>query len=311
MLVFSKVFGLVRQCVSLTILTIVFAFCKSDQSEILVAPPAIWRNTFTPILGMINNRDTVYDDEYVSFHTDFATSDRYIWSWGDGTKTDTTKEFYCSHLFKGEGYKTVQVRIERGLTYGENKFKLWVKHRNTPSCGFRLVSDDSLYVENPSPFLAIVNTSPCLINCGFAYYWDFGDGNIGSGYNPKVSYSKPGEYLVQVRISRCEAADTVLQKKVVVVGNAPITPYACSCLSINNSTIFLDTIDIQNLPHNPIKVDGRVLRRNGESHRYYGEFNCIPNQCDTYTLDVSDNLDSVQYKVTLPYVLYNCVGKRL
>ncbi|MBK7427298.1 MAG: hypothetical protein IPI60_09880 [Saprospiraceae bacterium] len=34
--------------------------------------------------------------------------------------------------------------------------------------------------------------------------------------------------------------------------------------------LYIDTIEVQNLPSNPILADGRVLRRTAAPNRYYG-----------------------------------------
>jgi hypothetical protein len=87
--------------------------------------------------------------------------------------------------------------------------------------------------------------------------------------------------------------------------------YKCLCVPTSGVNPFLDTIQLQNLPYNPIKVEGRVLRRGGTGNHYNADYNCNPNGCDSYTLDAYNGLDSVQYKVEIPWNGYICRGRRL
>jgi hypothetical protein len=293
----------------IVLIAVVFSFCAKEQPT---HPFTAWQNTFTPYLENNNQRDTVFDDENITFSTDNTPSDRYIWSWGDGSKNDTTQTIYAIHQFKRIGLNIVTLRVERGKTYGEKSLSIYVKHHNVPNCGFRIDCDDSLYVQNVSHFVANINTPNCQSTCSFDYQWDFGDGSTGVGYHTTHSFDKTGTYLVKVKISRCSGPDTMLQKQIFVSGSSNTVLYNCKCINIAGGNSFLDTIPIQNLPYNPIKVDGRVLRRSGNANHYYGEYNCNPNGCDSYILDAFNNLDSIHYRIKLPpFVEYTCSGRRL
>jgi len=293
-------------------ISIVVLLSASCHKEPIKTPDPIpkWENTFTPYLENNNQRDTVYDDENITISTNNTPSDRYIWSWGDGSKSDTTQTIYAVHQFKKLGLNIIKLRVERGYTYGEKSDSVWVKHHYVPFCQFRIDSDDSLYVEHESHFVANISSVNCQSTCGFTYLWDFGDGEKGNGYHTKHSYAKTGSYLVSALISRCSGPDTIIQKQIVVSGSNQILRYKCLCVPSSGVNPFSDNIEVQNLPYNPIKVNGQVLRRSGKGNRYIGDFNCNPNRCDTYLLDVFDNLDSIQMKVNIPYVEYTCRGRR-
>lgn len=295
--------------VTALLVALVFSFCTKENH----APPVSdWQNTFTPILENNNQRDTVFDDEYITFSTHSISADRFIWSWGDGSKNDTTQTIYAIHRFSRIGMNIVKLRVELGNTYGEKTHSIWVEHRNTPFCGFRIDSDDSLYLQHTAHFVANINTPDCQSTCDFNYFWDFGDGGTGEGYHTTHSFSDNGVYVVKVRITRCEAPDATLQKTIVVSGGSNITEYQCLCIYAAGGSSFLDTIRTENLPYNPIKVDGRVLRRSGNANHYVGEYNCNPNGCETYLLDAFDNLDSIHYTIKLPpFIEYSCSGRRL
>ncbi len=295
-------------CSFIAIIALTAAACKKEEPA---QPSPVWQNTFTPRLENNNQRDTVYDDENITFSTSNTPSDRYIWSWGDGSKSDTTQTHYAIHRFKRIGMNIVKLRVERGNTYGEKTDSIWVKHHNISLCGFRIDSDDSLYVQNTSHFVANINTENCQSNCSFGYQWDFGDGSMGTGYHTTHSYSNTGSFLVKVRITRCGGPDMMIQKRIVVSGSSATTAYKCLCISPRGGNPFLDTIQVQNLPYNPIKVEGGVLRRSGTANRYFGEYNCNLNGCETYTLDVFNALDSIQYKVAKSWVEYTCSGRKL
>lgn len=292
-------------------IAIIFTFCKKEEVPPDDMPAPVWKNTFTPYLENNNQRDTVYDDENITFSTTNTPSDRYIWMWGDGTKTDTTQTIYAIHQFRRTGLNIIKLRVERGNEYGENTDSIWVLHHHIPHCGFRIDCNDSLYVHDLSHFVANINTANCQSSCNFDYQWDFGDGSTGAGYHTTHSYATTGGFMVTVRIKRCEGADTIIQKQVMVTGDLTAFSYRCQCNSADGFHPFLDTIMVQNLPYNPIKADGRILRRSGSAPHYYGEDNCNLNGCDTYTLDVYDNLDSIRYQVKIPWVAYTCLGRRM
>lgn len=298
----------------MTWIALTFSFCKKEEyipPPPPPPPPPAWQNTFTPHLENNNQRDTVFDDEDITFSTFNTPSDRYIWSWGDGSKSDTTQTIYAIHQFKRIGMNIVKLRVERGNTYGEKTDSIWVKHHDIPLCGFRIDSDDSSYVQNTAHFVANISTANCQSTCSFGYQWDFGDGSTGTGYHTTHSYSDTGRFLVQVRITRCGGSDTIVQKQIVISGTSDTYAYKCLCISAMGGNSFSDTIYVQNLPYNPIKVEERVLRRSGSANHYYGEYNCNPHSCETYTLDAFDNLDSIQYRVVIPWVEYTCSGRRL
>ncbi len=297
--------------ITLLAIALLFSFCKKEEPVQAVPPVSTWQNTFTPTLENNNQRDTVFDDENITFSTGNTPSDRYIWSWGDGSKSDTTQTIYAIHQFKRIGMNIVKLRVERGNTYGEKTDSIWVKHKYIPSCGFRIDCDDSLYVQNSSHFVANISTANCQSTCNFTYQWDYGDGSTGTGYHSTHSYSNVGSFLVKVRITRCNGSDTIIQKPIVVTGSSAKTPYKCRCIHAMSGSSFADTIRVQNLPYNPIKVQGRILRRSGNANHYYGDYNCSPSGCETYTLDAYDNLDSIRYKVVIPWVEYTCSGRRL
>jgi hypothetical protein len=306
MLPLHKVIRLLFKLGIFVICIINFNFCTKEPS------PPQWQNTFTPTLVNNNQRDTVYDDEYITFSTDNKPSDRYIWSWSDGSQNDTTQTIYITHQFKQIGLNIVRLRVERGNTYGENIDSIYVLHHDIPHCGFRIDCDDSLYVQNVSHFVANVSTPDCQSTCNFSYHWDFGDGSIGTGYHTTHSFDNIGTYMIKLRVERCNGPDTVVQKQITVSGSSDVTSYKCHCFYMSNGSSFLDTVHTQNLPHNPIKVDGRVLRRSGNANHYLGEYNCNPNGCEVYIIDAFNNLDSIYYITKIPpFIEFACSGLRL
>jgi hypothetical protein len=293
----------------IVLFAVTFSFCKKEQS---IPPLTEWENTFTPPLENNNQRDTVFDDEYITFSTDNTPSDRYIWSWGDGSENDTTQTIFATHQFSHIGLNIIRLRVERGNTYGENTDSIYVIHHNIPHCGFRIDCYDSLYVQNVSHFVANINTPDCQSTCSFDYHWDFGDGSTGAGYHTTHSFDNTGMYLIKLSVTRCSGPDTIIQKQIIVSGSSDTTSYKCLCTYMAGGSSFLDTIHTQNLPYNPIKVDGRVLLRSGNANHYIGDYNCNPYGCETYILDAFNNLDSIYYTVKLPpYIEYSCSGRQL
>ncbi|MBK7427297.1 MAG: PKD domain-containing protein [Saprospiraceae bacterium] len=186
MTTFSKKISQSWLLVMMIITTLTFTSCKKDEN---VPPPPVWHNTFTPPLENNNQRDSVYDDENITFSTHNPASGIYIWSWGDGSKNDTTETIYAIHRFQRLGLNIVKLRVERGNTYGENTDSIWVFHRDIPPCGFRIDGQDSLYIQHASQFVANINTPDCNSTCSFEYQWDFGDGNTGTGYSISHIYA--------------------------------------------------------------------------------------------------------------------------
>lgn len=299
----------VTQCIVAIGLSLVFSFCKKDDAN----PADEWQNTFTPKLEKNTKRDTIFDDEFIIFNTDTIPSDRYIWTWGDGSKSDTTLTPRARHQFKRLGLNIFKLRVERGKTYGEKTDSIWVKPLLIPLCYFRIDSEDFLYVQDTSHFVANINSSDCQSTCSFEYFWDFGDNSTGTGYHTTHVYNKTGNYLLTVRITRCNGPEIILQKPIVVTGGSNPIAYKCSCKNLLNTLPpFMDTILTQNLPNTPIRVEGRILRRIDNGNHYAWDYNCNPSGCETYELDTFNNLDSIQYKVSIPHILrLSCSGRRL
>lgn len=117
----------------------------------------------------------------------------YLWDFGDGT---TSNEQNPVHYYSSPGGYLVRLTV---LVVNENgkccarTTEVWVESQECDPC--KIVDASSFNVTQNSHFnFTFTATGPNLPN--YAYHWDFGDGNQGTGHSVNHTYTAPGTYLV-------------------------------------------------------------------------------------------------------------------
>jgi len=118
------------------------------------------------------------------------------WDFGDGTTGSTTGTgSTISHYYQNSG--TYLVCMEVWVTNGDicckQTFCMEIDFEaNCEPCEVMQSADFSFTGTGPITFTA----SGIPTTMGYGYYWDFGDGNYGSGISTSHNYAAPGTYVV-------------------------------------------------------------------------------------------------------------------
>lgn len=166
-----------------------------------------------------------------------TTSLRYRWSFSDG------REAYGAvvrHCFGGPG--TYQVKldvVERGtgnLYFGKLSYTLELKDFIQP-----FIAGPGVVVTGKAAEFSGLNSS--LPGCRIiGYTWDFGDGTVAKGPVVSHTFSKTGEYLVNMGVViRSEADGSVrrsgISKRVTVTSDAETRDIRMAALEVEKSRI--------------------------------------------------------------------------
>lgn len=158
--------------VTCTITTV--AGCTYELKQRLLVNP-------TPIVSFTAFYDPSKDSVFTVNNSDALT---YQWYFSDG-QIDT--RFEPVHYFDNGGDSEIRLfgRSDKGC-YNSSVFTV-----NIPKPESKFTAPNGCVGTE----IVFNNTSP-----SFAFYdWDFGDGFLSSDFNPKHTYSSPGEYIVKLK----------------------------------------------------------------------------------------------------------------
>jgi hypothetical protein len=144
-----------------------------------------------------------------------TTTLKYEWDLGDGTKI---QEFAADHCYKEPGYYLVQLNFIDTLTGIINK---------------NMASYDLLIERAEQAFITSADTGNIDMEIQFDalnsnikkftvqnYYWDFGDGNLGTGSKIVHKFTKAGDYIIRLGLTGNESDSqqkACVTKKIVIV----------------------------------------------------------------------------------------------
>lgn len=119
----------------------------------------------------------------------------WLWNFGDGTKSN---EKTPSHVFKNARDYTVSLSAEGpdNKPYTIKK-KIEVKSSEAPVIDFQLIDGPKKKPSRPPVTIKLQNKSKGNIR---EYLWDFGDGKTSDDINPVHEYTKPGKYLITLKV---------------------------------------------------------------------------------------------------------------
>ncbi len=137
----------------------------------------------------------------------------YEWDFGDGTKA-RGKKAEAEHTFSGIGQYLVQLNVIDTLT-GEVLL-------NEDTYPFSVADIEQAYIFCPDSldqgkaeiFDASSSNLPSIKKIDY-YFWDFGDGERGTGLNTKHSFNESGDYSIKLCVQAAPDENGVVQKACV------------------------------------------------------------------------------------------------
>ena len=139
----------------------------------------------------------------------YAEADSYRWSFGEGEGRSTEENPVYTYYEPGFYTITLEASNSAGVTVVERK-EFSVEVYETPRAFFNL-RPDRAFLGAPIYF---VNLSLGAEN----YYWDFGDGNTSTDFNPEHTYETPGSYDVTlIAESNQGCRDTLVLESAVLI----------------------------------------------------------------------------------------------
>ncbi len=183
--------------------------------SVVAAQPAPTQNL---IANFVASKTTVAVGEPIIFtNTSSGAATTVLWYFGDyryGQALATQ-----SHVYKTPGIYTVMLRV----TNGEQSNTMW-------KARYILVTGNSTTTTN---FSANVTTGPAPLTVTFtakitspkaAYYWQFGDGTVGSGQRVSHVYNKSGRYSVTLMTNTLAGNFTTTKQNFITTQGASIKP---------------------------------------------------------------------------------------
>ncbi|MEM6344467.1 MAG: PKD domain-containing protein [Bacteroidota bacterium] len=131
----------------------------------------------------------------VSFLENSQAGVNYIWDFGDGSPI--SNEANPDHLYTEPGTYTVSFTAigEGGCQQTTADEQIVVSTPGIADFEADLILPDSLPLPNAT--VAFTNLS----SNASSYYWDFGDGNVSTEFNPTHIYKNPGDFVVNLVIT--------------------------------------------------------------------------------------------------------------
>lgn len=157
----------------------------------------------------------------------------FVWDMGDGTVYNDED---VEHQYSGTGTYTVTLSIEDTLCFYTNDATVTINVNNEATANALLENS-----EGCPPLEVDFNN----LSTGEVFFWDFGDGNTSTEYEPDHIYTEPGEYEVMLIVNgseSCPGQDTTFAS-VTVLDNSvePLFTFTQSGLCADY------TADFQNL----------------------------------------------------------------
>lgn len=164
----------------------------------------------TPVGSKFIEKDVIYEYSSNSFDID-EDRVRYRFDWGDGSfskwsnyilSNETVSMLHSYNLISIYEIKVI-AQDEHGLNSSwSNPFRVIVSQANTsvedPVAEISILNANSLRCNQTIVFDA--SNSQDLDGAIINYYWDFGDGENGTGINCTHVYESPGEYIVTLMV---------------------------------------------------------------------------------------------------------------
>jgi PKD repeat protein len=217
---FIKSYDNARNCVT----TPIFDYCVLVPNEL-------------PVAFFTESAETVYTDEVIYFDASESYDKdgkivSYHWEFGDGgTETCVTTEHAYSE--DGEYPVTLTVTDDNGATdiASANKTVL----NQEPVASFT-ESAETVFIDEVISFNASGSYDPD--GSIKSYYWDFGDGNTGTGVMIEHSYSQEGTNTVTLTVTDDDGAKDTADATKTVLTQPPINQEPVASFTESAETVF-------------------------------------------------------------------------
>jgi len=232
------------------------------------------------------NRTEVYTYEDIAFSASESTDAdgeiiNYTWNFGDSVMGYDEN---LTHSFKEDGNYTVTLNVtdNNGKTDITTK-KIVVKNR--PPVGSIILSGITV---NTYENITFNSKSYDLDGSILIYIWDFGDGNMGTGFNITHAYCNSGAYTVILTIIDNDGAATIKTTN-VTINNRPPTPFFIFSPESPTNPDVIEFTDVSDDPDDEIINwtwnfgDGNISYEQNPKHCYSNEGNY------SVALTVTDN----------------------
>lgn len=182
----------------------------------------VWVNTppvaKIPPLPRLAPGQVITFDGSMSYDVD-GQLDLYEWDFGDGSQVKKGQTVKYSFKEPGRFTVTLTVKDNSNAANGISKVSqtVAVNYPPKPDCGHDIVTCDQT-------ILFDAGNSSDADKDQLTYFWDFGDGNVGSGMKYKYVYQQPGVYPVALRVDDGQGLANSVQQQIirVQVNSAPV-----------------------------------------------------------------------------------------
>ncbi len=171
--------------------------------------------------------DSLCLNELISF-TDNSTSNIQSWAWDfdDGNSSSVQNP---THSYSSMGNYNVQLTVSDNNTCVDSLSNILVINE-LPDPDFTISPNDTVCNNIPLTFSGIDNAGTTITD----WYWDFGDGNTGTGQTPNHIYTASGNYTITLNVINNNSCSSIVTKLVHIrslpESDFTISPNDTSCM---------------------------------------------------------------------------------
>ncbi|MEW6069729.1 MAG: PKD domain-containing protein [Candidatus Thermoplasmatota archaeon] len=222
-------------------------FESGVESEWFIISTPINVSNRIPIANITASKNETYTYEEIIFYgTDSYDSEelfealygevghkiiKYYWDFGDDVTIATTSAI-VSHSYTDNGIYTVKLIVQDDDFDNSTEKTFLVRVLNRAPLPSFTVSKGTVFVKEELNFNA--SNSQDRDGSIVAWYWDFGDGNVGYGNITVHKYAKPGIYSVVLTVFDNDGA-SASSYQISIVVNSPT-----ACFSANKILAFVN-----------------------------------------------------------------------
>lgn len=235
-----------------------------------------------------------------SFVDPYGLTPAYNWTFGDGNQSADKNPVWT---YTTPGDYSINLTVRQGSKESNVSNPIKVGAYPVPDVSFSMAP-----MVGNAPLKVSFIDQTCNSNCGYKYFWQFGDGNTSSFKNPVYAYEKPGIYQVNLTVtdawgisSKGEANDTITVKSPVDI-NIPLNASFTAVPGYGNppvSVTFVDTsVGTKSLRYKWVIDDVEVSSQKSFSHVFDQSKDYIVN-LTVYDETESDSHSSVIHVANL------------
>lgn len=261
----------------------------------------------SPFEEVYLQRSAFCPNDIVRFYPSFFEEGTYEWDFGDGNSANTPYE--ATHRYAEEG--TYQARLT--FTNGCGNSETYTVEVNVQS-GL-LISPwnvDFQYPEENCPNEAIV-FRPFFQDGDYEVFWDFGDQNTSTRYQPTHTYNAPGTYDVKMLVINGCGDSLLVSNSVSIEDNLPVEEFYLYAEGpvCPGDLIFMDAYGTEGTPtfewdfRDGNTATGSEVRHAYQSTGIYEVLVTATNGCnntrvDSISVEVRDDLqvEYLEYYIT-------------